>query len=240
MLVDDNDITRAGFAAVLGSSSDVDLIAATDHRGSLNLAAEWETVDVVVVDAADEDRSGDQFPGVEVVRHIRASSAEARPIIIVITGHFMHDGLRYRMAEAGADFYFFRGNLRSGEELLDVVLHSEEYRRGVPPVANPEHQRLLGVREGTDVDGLLSYIGEHELGAAVDEVKPVRDEPGSRRWRNHRKRMAEAGAIQAINISTGDTPYRGQKDPSWRQLRGIYAWAARVRQVDDGLGKGDA
>lgn len=189
----------------------------------------------MLVDAADEDRAGDQFPGVEVVRHIRAVCTDSPPIIIVITGHFLHDGLRYRMAEAGADFYFFRGNLRSADGLLDIVLHPDRYRRGVPPLNDADQLRLLGLAAGTNLDGLVAYVDQHHLGAALDDTSPVRHEPRGRHWLRQRKAIAAAGSIKAVNITTGDMPFRGGAEPSWRQLRRVFSWAARVRPVDDGL-----
>lgn len=236
MLVDDSDITRAGFASVLGSCTAVQLVAALNHHEALDWADGWDAADVVLVDAADEGRAGDQFPGVGVVRHVRACAREPQPVIIVITGHFLHDGLRYRMAEAGADFYFFRGNLRTADALLDIVLRPERFRRGVPPVTDPEQQRLIGISSGVDVDGLVSYVSQNDLGAALNDKGPLRDDPRGRHWLRRRTEIAAAGSIKAVNVSTGDSPYRGQNSPSWRQLRRIYAWAARVEEVDDGQG----
>lgn len=209
-------------------------MAAVDHAVALDWTDEWRAVDVVIVDAADEGQHGDHFPGVEVVRQIRACQADPPPVVIVVTGHFMNDGLRFRMAKAGADFYFFRGNLRSDERLLEVVLHPERFRRGVPPVLDAERQRLLGISDATQVDELLGYAREFGLADALDPDDPTRDEPRGRHWLRHRKALADAGHVDPVNITTGDPPRRNQKHASWRQLRAIYGWSARVQEVDDG------
>ncbi len=219
-------------------ASDLDLVGAFGHGGALAWEGDWSAVDVVVVDAADEGQQGDQFPGVGVVRSLVAATADQRPTIVVVTGHYLHDGLRQRMAQAGADFYFLRANLRTREQLVDVMRHPESYRRGVAPVADIERRRLLGVTPETPLDDLVSYAGEHHLDVALggDGAGPVRKDPRSRRWLRHRREMAAAGRLQAVNITTGDPPRGTQTQPSWRQLRQIYRWAARIPPVErDGL-----
>lgn len=112
------------------------MAAAFGHSEARAWSGDWAEIAVVVVDAADESSTGDQFPGVGVVLHIRAATAgRSRPTIVVVTGHFLHDGLRHRMADADADFFFLRSDLRSPDALIDVVLHPEHYRRGVAPEA---------------------------------------------------------------------------------------------------------
>ena len=189
---------------------------------------------MVVVDAADEGLPGDQFPGVAVVRKIRASSGALGPTVVVVTGHYLHDGLRHRMAEAGADFYFLRANLRSRDQLVDVLRHPASYRRAVAPVVDVERQRLLGVTPEASIDELLSYAAEHDLDVVLGAEAEARADPRARRWFRHRRAMARAGRIDAVNITTGDQPRGSQAVPSWRQLRQIYRWAARVQPVNDG------
>jgi hypothetical protein len=221
----------------LRGAGDLVVAGAFGHAEALAWDGDWSLVDVVVVDAADEGRRGDQFPGVGVVRRIVASTGggERRPILVVVTGHYLHDGLRQRMAQAGADFYFLRANLRTREQLVDVVRHPDNYRRGVVPVADLEQRRLLGVTSETALDELVAYAGEHGLDLALDGDGgggAGRDDPRSRRWLRHRREMARVGRVRAVNITTGDAPRGAQSDPSWRQLRQIYRWAARIRPVD--------
>lgn len=228
-------MTLSGYVEAVAGSPDVVLVGAFGHAGARAWEGDWSLVDVVIVDAADEGQKGDQFPGVAVVRQIRESTSGLRPVVVVVTGHYLHDGLRHRMAQAGADFYFLRANLRSREQLIDVVLHPDHYRRGVPPVADSEQRRLLGVTPETTVDEMVSYAGDHELDAALSGEGPSRDDPRARRWLRHRRGMATAGGIDAVNITTGDPPRGSQTQPSWRQLRQIYRWAARIRPVGDEL-----
>lgn len=232
VLVDDNELTLPGFAAALDGAPGVELVAAIDHEQALRWDSQWRDVDAVILDAADESRGGDQFPGVTVVRRIRGATTDHRPLVIVVTGHYLHDGLRHRMAMADADFFFLRSELRTADQLLDVVLHPEHHRRGVPPVGDGERSDLLGIDESVDVEALVAYVSDHGLERAFDPDEPVRDDVRSRRWLRHRQGMAEAGRISAVNMTTG-TPPRGQSTPSIRQLRRVWAWAARLKRERD-------
>lgn len=232
MLVDDNELTLAGFAAALSDRPDIELVAAFDHNASLDWDEEWQHIDVVVVDAADEDLAGDQFPGVRVVQHIRSCQGAHRPIVIVVTGHFLNDGLRHRMAKADADFFFLRANLRSAETLADVLLHPDQYRRGVPALADPDRRRALGITERSRVEELITYVDRYGLQEGLDLQ---RDDPRSRRWLRHRRQIADASQIEAVNLTTGATPYGKRLCPSLPQLGAVYRWLAKIRPSDDGL-----
>jgi hypothetical protein len=157
-------------------------------------------VDVLVVDAADEGRVADQFPGVAVVRRARAAGSAGRPTIVVVTGHYLHDGLRHRMRAAGADFYFLRSDQRSPEALLDVVLRPDRYRRGVPDVAEPGRRRLLGIGPRADVEAFVELVEREGVGAELDSTAGPRPRPRSRRWSRFRREAAAAGRW---NRSTG-------------------------------------
>ena len=230
--MDDNQLTLPGYLEAVRRASELELVGSFGHAAALAWDGDWSAVDVAVVDAADERAQGDQFPGVGVVRHIRSATAgQARPTIVVVTGHYLHDGLRHRMADADADFFFLRSDLRSPAELVDVVLHPERYRRGVAPVADTEALRSLGLDRGADVEGFVAYVEGEGLGPGLDPVAP-RADPRSRRWLRVRRAMAEAGDIQPVNITTGDRPL-DQDVPSIRQLSRLWAWAARVRRPED-------
>lgn len=185
---------------------------------------------MVIVDAADEGCSGDQFPGVGVVRRIRQAATARRPLIVVVTGHYLHDGLRHRMAAAGADFYFLRADLRSADALVDVVLHPERHRRGVPGVADPDTRRRLGIAETSDVEAFVGWVDGQGAGPLLTGEAP-REDPRARRWARLRRNAAGAGRIVPTNLTTGDVP-RGQDAPSIRQLGRLWEWAARVRRPD--------
>lgn len=183
------------------------------------------------MDAAAEDNVGDQFPGVGVVRQIRACTPDCRPVVIVVTAHSLHDGLRHRMARADADFLFFRGDLRTSEQLVDVVCHPEHYRRDTHEVPQADLRRSLGIDERSDVERLIDYVDAHQLQDALDPDRPTRENPRSRRWLRHRRNMAWAAGIEPVNLTTGDRPI-DQDAPSIRQLARVWAWAARVRRHD--------
>ncbi len=233
MVVDDNQLTLPGYVAALRSSPAIEVVGAFGHGDALAWPGDWSDVGVVVVDAADESAAGDQFPGVGVVRHVRAATAASalRPVVVVVTGHYLHDGLRHRMAEADADFFFLRSELRSPEALLDVVLHPERFRRGVVPVADDGSGRALGLGPEADIEAFLGYVEAHGLGPSLDP-DASRPDRRSRRWLRHREGMTAAGGIEPVNLTTGDRP-RDQDIPSIRQLSRLWAWAARIRRPDD-------
>ena len=230
VVVDDNRLTLPGFVQALSGHPTIELVAAFGHDEATDWGGDWAAVDVVVVDAADESRDGDQFPGVAVVRRVREAAGGRQPLVVVVTGHYLHDGLRHRMADAGADFYFFRSDLRSPEALVDVVLHPERHRRGVPEVADPEGRRTLGVGAASDVESFVAWVDSQELGPALAGQGP-REDPRSRRWSRRRREAAAAGGIEPVNVTTGDTP-RGHAIPSIRQLGRLWEWAARIRRPD--------
>jgi hypothetical protein len=204
-------------------------VEAFAHDAALAWAGDWDGIDVLVVDAADESRAGDQFPGVTVVRRARTAGSGGRPLIVVVTGHYLHDGLRHRMGAAGADFYFLRSDLRSPQALVDVVLHPERYRRGVPEPADPARLRQLGIGSEADVEAFVALVEDTGLGPALDGDGGPRQEPRARRWGRFRRQAADASGVAPVNLTTGDRP-AGQDTPSIRQLARLWEWAARVRR----------
>jgi hypothetical protein len=204
-------------------------VDAFTHDAALAWAGDWDGIDMLVVDAADESRAGDQFPGVAVVRRARAAGSGGRPLIVVVTGHYLHDGLRHRMGAAGADFYFLRSDLRSPEALVDVVLHPERYRRGVPEPVDPARRRQLGIGSEADVEAFVALVEDTGVGPALDGDGGARQEPRARRWGRFRRQAAAASGVAPVNLTTGDRP-AGQDTPSIRQLARLWEWAARVRR----------
>lgn len=230
-MVDDNQLTLPGFVQALETSAEVEVVAGLNHDQALAWEGNWSAVDALVLDAADEGRAGDQFPGVAVVRRVRAAATGAGPLIVVVTGHYLHDGLRHRMAKAGADFYFLRADLRSPEALVDVVLHPERHRRGVPDVADPDTRRMLGIGPASDVESFVGRVEGEGLASTLSGDNQARDQPRSRRWARFRRDAAGAGGIAPVNLTTGDTPL-GQDTPSIRQLSRLWQWAARIRRPE--------
>jgi len=136
------------------------------------------------------------------------------------------------MAAAGADFYYLRSDLRSPEALVDVVLHPERHRRGVPAVADPALLQTMGIDGDSDVESFIGWVEDAGLGPALDGSPVGRDDPRSRRWARVRRDAARAGGIEPRNLTTGDAP-RDQATPSIRQLARIWEWAARVRHPEE-------
>jgi hypothetical protein len=200
-----------------------------NHDDALSSPWPWRDIDVVVLDAADEGRLGDQFPGVRVVRYIRTRQVERRPTIVVVTGHFFDDGLRHRMAEAKADFFFLRSEFRSAEKLTDVVLNPERYLRGVPNVVDRQEEHVLGITPGSRLEDLVDYVEENDLATTLDPTVSVRVPSARRSLMRHRHDLSRAARITPMNISTGSRPGDNQQDPSIRQLRRLWFWAARVK-----------
>ena len=208
------------------------MLAAIGHDRALRERQLWTDVDVVLLDAADEGRAGDHFPGVGVVRHIRSNAGDSVPTVVVVTGHFFDDGLRHRMAEVGADFFFLRPEIRSSEKLIDIVLNPKRYRRGVPEVSDKVGVGLLGITGGSVIEGFVGYVEANELEATLNGVDRAGASQSRRSLLRHRKGLAKASGIETLNISTGFPPGEFQKSPSMRQVRKIWAWAARVKYSD--------
>jgi hypothetical protein len=228
-VVDDNTISLNGDVVSLAAHPLIDVVAAVDHVEALRWTdADWDALDAVVVDAAepfDDDnryRDGDHFPGVAVVDRAR----RARPdlLVIVVTGRFFEDGLRRRMKEAGADFFYFRDHLRDPDQLHRVVLEPETCRAGVPDVDDPDALAALGVDDRSLVNRFIAY-----LDGRGGMVATGRGHKRSRRDDRTRAEATDAG-IRAVNKTTGEPSHaRAQRDPSRRQLADIWAAFAQVK-----------
>jgi CheY-like chemotaxis protein len=123
-IIDDDVWVARGRAAAINESSELisvgtwlpgEALARTDP-------SQWADIDVVVVDAHDGSADFDKFVGVGVVSHIRSVTTASHPRIVVITGHVFNDLLRVRMKEAGADFLYAHSDVRSPEQLIEVIL----------------------------------------------------------------------------------------------------------------------
>ena len=70
-VVDDDDVSRRGLVELLGDHAEVAGGAGLTHVTRRDLGGPVGPVDVAIVDACDERRTDDQFPGVAVVEAIR-------------------------------------------------------------------------------------------------------------------------------------------------------------------------
>jgi hypothetical protein len=229
-VIDDNQITLNGDVAALAAHPLIDVVAAVDHDEAIRWTTpEWSRLDAILVDAArpfnDDNRyrDGDHYPGVEVVTRAR----EFRPelLVIVLTGRFFEDGLRRRMKEAGADFFYFRDHLRTPELLHQAVLEPDTRSAGVPDVQDPDALAVLGVDDRSRINRFLAYLDTRGGFAATGR--------GQRRTRRNDPARAEAtrAGIRAVNKTTGMPPHAlHQQHPSRRQIGDLWLALAQVRE----------
>ena len=228
--MDDNELTRRGLADTLAEHAGIEVAGSINHVEAREWTRRWENVDIVLLDAADPYASGDQFPGVRTVYEVRAHERN-HVIVVVVTGQYLHSGLRRRMWEAGADYFYYREHLRQPDTLYEVVLHPRPEEAGVPPADDAEEDKALGVMERSYVNKAIDYIVDHGFAGMLEAPRGGRPQPRSRLWRHLREGVARAGRIKALNAD-GSVP-RPLEDrsapPSVTQLQHIYDRFARVR-----------
>jgi CheY-like chemotaxis protein len=208
-VVDDDDINRRGMTSLLATEPDIEIRASLNHDEALAESGRWAEIDVVIVDAADRRREGDQFPGVQVVRRIRRYRPPGELIIVVVTGHYFDDAVRRRMREAQADYFYHRGDMADAEVLRDVVLRSERAHSMVPEPADPEALIRLGVTTWTRVNQAVT----HALGHEIERELAERRDPRSRRWQRLRALFNKEARLTPMT-SDGRLPDRRQDLPS--------------------------
>ena len=223
-LVDDDDVNRHGMTSLLAAEPNIEIRASLTHDEALAESECWSGIDVVVVDAADRRRDGDQFPGVQVVRHIRGYRPPGTLIIVVVTGHYFDDAVRRRMREARADYFYHRGDMADAEVLRDAVLRAERARSEVPEPADPEALIRLGVTSSTRVNHAVVHALGHELERELAE----RRDPRSRRWQRLRGLFNKEARLTPMT-SDGRLPDRRQELPSLPQINRFLAWATKVK-----------
>lgn len=222
-IVDNEAIGRLGMHAVLSSHPRLDVVGVYDHEESLQPERSWTDVDAVVVDAADDQVPGDQFPGVTVVQTIRAQSPPGRVSIVVITGHFFDDALRRRMREAKADYFYHRSALAKPERLIAAVLAPPVAQNLVPPEADVETLYRLGIKPASAVNAAVEWASQHgQLGGIIP--------PGSGRRQvdGLRHRFNRVAQLEPRNHD-GALPNRRQDAPSHPQIARFLEWATKVK-----------
>ncbi len=221
-VVDDDEVSRRGLVELLNEQAEVEVVGLT-HVTAVTWTEEWDGMDVAIVDACDERRTDDQFPGVAVVEAIRRRRGADRTRVIVRTGQFFDDAVRHRMREARADYFFHRSELRDVESLRDVVLHPERFRPGVPDIARPDAVLRLGVGPSTRVNSAVTAAVENGM-IELAPGRPVRSRSLARR----RHRFNETARLFPLN-SDGTVPDRNQTDPSMPQIARFLQWATRSK-----------
>jgi DNA-binding NtrC family response regulator len=224
-IVDDDDISRRGFAELLADRPELEIVGMLSHTESLRWDdAEWSSVDIAIVDAADEREVADHFPGVGVVEAIRSFRSAEQTMVIVVTGHFFDDAVRTRMREAGADFFYHRSQFCDVERLYRVLLHPELERAAVPPPQDPEYMFRAGVTPATRINDAIRLARELEV-PLESGSGPVRK---SRAWFRYRAKFNEVARLNPVNAD-GTVPDREQREPSLPQIERFLQWATRSK-----------
>lgn len=232
-IVDNDAITRAGTEAVLAHADGIEVVLVADHNAALAFDEGWRQVDVAVVDAADGRRlDGDQFPGVAVVRSIRRIRGREELTVVVLTGQTMHAGLRRRMWEAGADFFYGRDEGMDAAELVGVVLRPSEHRRMDQVLL--ELPTELGVGSDTKVNEVIDRLEDLGADGALARraaKKNAGPNPRSRWWDKLRSGAAGRDGLTPTK-ATGDEAF-DQAAPSLPQLRKFWSAMTKVRDANE-------
>jgi DNA-binding NarL/FixJ family response regulator len=224
VVVDDDDISRRGLVELLAERPELEVAGSMVHDDALEWDAEWDTIDIALVDAADCRRNDDHFPGVGVVDHIRRRRSREETTVIVLTGHFFDDAVRRRMREAQADFFYHRSELQESADLYRAILHPEQARAGVPDGIDPEAQFRLGVVQRTTINDAVRYSRSTGLEARLTG----REGDRSRYWSRLRTSFNEVAHLNPVNAD-GTPPQRHQRDPSLSQIERFLHWATRAK-----------
>ena len=225
ILVDDDDIARHGMATLLHGTDGIEVVGSFSHSEALQVGASWAEADVVVVDAADEQSSFDQFPGVAVVEALRSHRGRSETTVIVVTGHFFDPALRRRMREAAADFFYHRSDLRSAGALRGAVLRpARQYEVSASDDLDDLDDLVRhGVSRATRVNEAVRFAGQHGLSGL-----PAPRGERSRAWLRRRQEFNRVARLSPMN-RTGLPPDRDQHEPSLVQIDRFLRWATRVK-----------
>jgi DNA-binding NarL/FixJ family response regulator len=223
VVVDDDDIIRRGLAEILADDPEIEVVGALDHAQGAAWGLEWDRVDVAVVDAADERRRGDQFPGVAVVEAVRRYRSSTETVVIVITGHFFDDAIRRRMREAKADYFYHRSEVSDASALISAVLGSDPRKHRVPAEADVEALHRLGVTSATRVNPAVEYAGAHSGSTGLVPARSSRRAVG-----RLRSTFNTAARLTPVN-QDGTVPERPQDHPSLPQIQRFLDWATKAK-----------
>lgn len=228
-IVDDDEWVRKGRSVALAESGQVALGFVGTHADAIALPLEtWAQTDVVLIDAYDTDASFDHFAGVAVVERIHEMDPEGRPTLIVITGHLLDDVLRLRMAEAGADFLFGHGEVRTVEQLLLAIQDPASVLAPGPP--DPEGLAKLGLSVDSRPNEAMRWVDQSGLAEVFVEASEGESqktfEVGRRRIRAARQQLAAKGGFRR----TAD----GERTsvPEWQQIVSIVSAARGKRRKE--------
>jgi CheY-like chemotaxis protein len=226
VVVDDDDISRRGLTELIADRPELEVVGSVVHDEALEWDAEWDAVEIAIVDAADSRRDDDHFPGVGVVDHIRRRRSRDQTMVIVLTGHFFDDAVRRRMREAEADYFYYRSDLQDSADLFRAILHPEEDDLGVPEESDSEAEFRLGIGSRTRINDAVGY--SHLTG--LRGKLTGRDGDRSRSWSRLRTSFNDVAHLNPVNAD-GTPPERTQRDPSLTQIERFLQWATRVKDM---------
>jgi two-component system NarL family response regulator len=162
MVIDDHQIVRQGFVALINTEADIIVIAeGSDGQQAVDLFAQHKP-DVTLMDLRMP-----RLSGVEAIKVIRQQSPTAR--IIVLTT-FDGDEDIYRALQAGAQSYLLKGV--SFEELIEAIRTVHAGQRRIPPaVAERLAERMsseaLTAREVQVLELIVRGKSNKEIGTAL-------------------------------------------------------------------------
>lgn len=168
MSVDDHPLMREGLAAMIGTQSDMTVVA---EAGAGQAAIEQfgrHRPDIVLMDL--------RLPGmggVEATRAIREQFSEAR--IIILTTYDGDEDI-YRALEAGAQGYVLKETL--GEELLQLIREVHAGKRRIPPAVSARLAEYLpraelSSRELEVLKLVAKGLRNKEIGATLGIAEPT-------------------------------------------------------------------
>jgi CheY-like chemotaxis protein len=120
-VVDSDEWVRRGRVDALRSVHGVVVVRSDSAAEALRWSEEWDDVDVVLVSAARTPSGFDRFPAVGVVESVRLRRSKGQTRVVAVAEQSDRDLLRARLGEAGADFMYSTGQLRTVPELLDAL-----------------------------------------------------------------------------------------------------------------------
>ena len=168
MSVDDHPIMREGLAAMIGTQSDMTIVAEAGDGQTAIVEYRKHQPDVVLMDL--------RLPGmggVEATVAIRTEFPNAR--IVVLTTYEGDEDI-YRALEAGAQAYLLKEML--GEDLLRVIREVHAGRRQIPPAVSARLAQYLprvelSARELDVLKLIAKGLRNKEIGAKLGIAEPT-------------------------------------------------------------------
>jgi CheY-like chemotaxis protein len=120
-VVDTDEWVRRGRVDALRSVHGVVVVRSDSAAEALRWREEWDDVDVVLVSASRTSSGFDRFPAVGVVESVRLRRSTGQTRVVAVAEQSHRDLLRARLGEAGADFMYSTGQLRTVPELVDAL-----------------------------------------------------------------------------------------------------------------------